>query len=54
MCMFIVVAIARQPENTTVCRAGGSEVIISCGHTTTFLVLMDQILLHCVGQLIKH
>ena len=33
MCMFIVVVITRQPENTTACR--GSRVIVSCGHNST-------------------
>ena len=33
MCVLIVVAITRPPEDTTACR--GSEVIISCGHNST-------------------
>ena len=35
MCVLIVVAITRSPEDTTACR--GSEVIISCGINSTVL-----------------
>ena len=33
ICVLIVVAFTRPPEDTTACR--GSEVIISCGHNST-------------------
>ena len=33
MCVFVVVAITRPPEDTTACR--GSDVTITCGHNST-------------------